>query len=1058
MSYFISQYSIFFVCVEKIEEYDYLVSLFIIFIYLHQLSIVSGHLRSLFTIAFDSTTFCGMSTSPEEKPGARVVLPEKSTEKSTQVPEKTQEACVDLSGSMMPYLPELRYLAETSLSQYALIGFHDLLLRNIKPKDFEKSMGMTNLEYPFIRLRELIPEILKYCSKGKRLSASFVLVTDGAHNATPVSCLYNSIMLFLRLLRTVYRENIVLKFNIITCGEWYDKQLVAAIPAMWWMICQEQKLASNVPDLAAEIRGDVEITVAKIEEVNKTSFGKPVVLEDIDAIKGLSSLIRFLPEAERPGVVEFVNQYIAYIDALYPSKTEESVAAPKTFHDMINYVLKKSDVKPMNQSDKLRDAFKTNGHDTGTGSKKDGHITFLKKLSELHDPDHELCLATLKDDNMVEGLARGFQSSGDISWFLDPYFKVVFPLATGKWQQRGFMETLATLQTVNTQYPLVCTRAEKPFPFNDLLPDMLNRAQFTVLNAIGKNYATLKQVVEFRNTVFYQALLATRDDARHDLVTTVLQTISQAYEKSLISESTIRETIDKLRSDIAVKQGNRQKFEDNDGVIIPHLVTIMSLLLFPDGSSCVDTTRLSDVLAVYGMLVRFSLDAKNFSIVMLLNSDIDIDAFARLQLFLSKMDKKSIQECAIASNRNSNALESSTRTTYKEAITAAFDTKLPEPDDSEIFTEDEIATIFWLTGIKNFTDLAKQVRDILGVCERKTKDNTGDRKDIYAHLNKMIRYLPNEALKIFNGVLCNMCPTVKDAYGWNEVSELLKCSKYATSMKAFFMEPPVASSGWKTSMEKEDLDRFSLTEQELDDLVAYVGNNVGMFPPTEVRSSVKIQSALNRGNDFKRTHEKIHSSFWHPKPRGELKSSEECVCGMPFFTSHVRRATISYQVPVGESVVKRKIEANIIAPLDRTAHLGSWALFKEMKPEFKVEENIAVIKKRLGAKPDSRRIELWAEQNGGKTIWQRANISELMEHPEASLRVDELLWFGGQKWTDCAEHNDVQTEHGASTSSHGSTDTSCHSPMSTIGPIHGDSPLFATVHRASAEGKPEEKP
>jgi hypothetical protein len=391
------------------------------------------------------------------------------------------------------------------------------------------------------------------------------------------------------------------------------------------------------------------------------------------------------------------------------------------------------------------------------------------------------------------------------------------------------------------------------------------------------------------------------------------------------------------------------------------------------------------------MLVRFSLDAKNFSILMLLNSDIDIEQFAHLQLFLSKKasngtaDDTFIHECTAASVRNCQVLATDPEITYKQRIGKAFTIPLPEnPDGSLPFSEDKIATILWLSGIDNFTDLAEQFRNILAICSRKTKENTQDLGHIYSLLDKVILYLPNVALKKFGTILQDLRPDVLKTQGWDEVLILLTGSKYGKTMGGLFMDPPVDASGWGGMSDKEVANKqMSLTEHM--ELVAYSGKNCSLFPLTQIASAGKIQRILDRGIVLKQGYQEIHSGFWHPLPQKgvTLGAASKCVCGMPFCNPLSGRAIVNNMT--------RAVKC-IRAP-NRIAHVQVWAWFNEMKEACSLQQHIDVVAKKLKEEHCPVKIVHWAEQHGGLALWKSADISKLHMDPKASRFVDEMSWF-----------------------------------------------------------------
>ena len=666
--------------------------------------------------------------------------------------------------------------------------------------------------------------------------------------------------------------------------------------------------------------------------------------------------------------------------------------------DLLKLCLHEKPVGKKEKSDLLDDIL--NGRAI---EKKDmSTLSFLKELYE--DPFSEKTNIPLDIDiNYILQVI----DDGDITFILNFFFNVIV-LNDNKCTTKGLTETLKWLQTNTPTQVLICCKKDVTFPINTFLNKMLVKAQTILMKAV---FSTSTLII-YLNTMFYNVCNCNNISSNVQGVTKydtsymqdVTRVIAQMYNEYMFDKIIMHKALNLFIVDIKTKQGCPQKFQGPiDGVIInDYMVMILSILMNQEDS----LIKLSPsypintcILAVLGMISRFSLDGKQFNIEILLRSDINIEAFARLQLYLSnltssgKITREFIQHCAGASERNSDIMNTSADN-FKDKFTkiCGNPTILPivTPDDKDKLSDKEIAIILWFSGITNFVDLIKQFRNILSICNRKTMENVDDFAIIYKMLSDVIIYLPNKALKTFGEFLDTLYPGIRMEYGGQELYDMLKFPIYSTTMFGLFNEPPNDPSGWTgLNVDEQTLRTYKCTRTELISIISIArrSNDVSFLPIAGVPSAGNIQNHFNNAKTYESIYHLIHNQLWHPQPEGDvsLRDAHNCVCGMPFCNPSPSSAKINKIYRSGVNCISQ--------PNNKPRHVAMWAWFTSMNKAETLEDHIKAISFTLSQLNCQIKITTWAHVNGGVELWKTGDVIALKKNPYSNPFVTQLEWF-----------------------------------------------------------------
>ena len=871
---------------------------------------------------------------------------------------------IDVSGSIFPYLDLIRQLlSSTHLtpSNNNVFMFHHENLGLLDVSKLGNSMGLTDITIAIGYIRLSIQECV---TNGERFA--IYLVTDGAHNASPITQLLEEIVLLMNELQSI--DTTDCSFNAITCGSYYPKTLLSAINSMFWMtseITRKPMIRYRQDTIDHLILTDGE-------------FGE--ALEKLDyrvLVKGLGLLKNFSTNQGKCDIENFMNKFLQNLQEKENDQKEtKSVSSPQTW----------------TWSSIIRSLKTVSTNDTESkmlariyaGEKPESKTNIIDKLFERisNSPIGDFQLAP---DSNIDALTESFKN-GDVSSFLDGYFVVIVLHQNNTCSTIGLLDCYIWLKTNTALKLFVCCKPSVEFPFVVLLSELLDLVQQQLLPNT--------QLSSPQNLSTYRSLFVTdvlKVQGRYDYVCLCLQTIAQSFRPLLFSWYVFNKATEEICSDRKVQQGDPQNFTGTVERIDvrPYLMMFLAILLYPRYST-LDISSITNIpvkiLAVLGMMTRFSLDANNYDIATLFGSDINIHKLAELMLFLSSsnISHLEIKECNNTFLRNGEILADEKMglkeklikiTSQKSELNA--DRKTDEPELSDL----SVVTILWLLGITDFVELSRRFRAILSICQRKTKENFGETLEIYKLLNEIIQFPPNEALKSLSGFLMNRFSNLVEYPEWTLFQNLLSFAKYSKTMEILFLEPPSSQSGWY-----DNTPNPKVSVNELSEIRNYVGpSNVSFFPITSIPSAEKIQNMFNDVKRISQIHKAIHgSNMYHVfDPSRVLENSDGCICGMPFFSPVPKKAVVDGKIT----------SIDCIASQNRQKHIGTWGLFVGLRHAITLQDHIDVISNNLKDVNCSKAITSWALVNGGIQIWKDGNLTVLRLDGLASLVVEQLSWF-----------------------------------------------------------------
>ena len=249
--------------------------------------------------------------------------------------EEEHRVSIDSSGSMYMYFSQVKELCnKIQEKKYPCVfyAFHHDDIGSIDPATVGQKTGLTNLNHP---LQHLANAIEHRNPTTQKLELWFI--TDGMHNASPADVLYRSMDQFVRLLHRVSKESsLQVTLHIVTCGSWFDGELISALHALSALLAYQDGTC-------------VKITQSTIEKV--LASGQPGQSPELNheaVFKGVGILKGYLLSPDSKELLDtLVNQALDVLrvqeqsqaQAQPPSPSDTPHVEPKTFRDLVEKYL-----------------------------------------------------------------------------------------------------------------------------------------------------------------------------------------------------------------------------------------------------------------------------------------------------------------------------------------------------------------------------------------------------------------------------------------------------------------------------------------------------------------------------------------------------------------------------------------------------------------------------------------------------------------------------------------------------------------------------------------------
>ena len=863
---------------------------------------------------------------------------------------------VDVSGSMCMYIKKVQQLLKM-LGVDIAWAFHHRNLELVPREKLGDDFGLTDLG---IALMQLISCVKSHLKSGVELNLYFI--TDGMHNASPADVLYRQMDEFLGIFREAAKDpSVRLNLHVITCGGSFDEELISALQSMH----------------ALEYTDNTKITKTTLEGMLKNGCpNPPEILTRRQIVKGAWLLKKYLLDRTLKESVDIlVGTILASVYEEEKKQMEIQVTGgrerPENFGQIINLSLGRE--TKTSEAIKLSQIY-------AFGAELPKGDSLERLLRRLASSSFGLMLVS--DERLPRLLDRVVEGN-DYTDIFDHFFGVLV-LHQGTVVRMRLTDFYMWIGTHSPTQAVVYQQYSFPFEDADmktLLQIGLDHEQQKVLQALKISM----KLSEYRS-IFYLRV-ASMHTPDFDVVRTILETISQCHNTSYFSKWEFELALYQMGCDIGIKQGDPQTFTGivNGRDMRPHLVMVFATTLYPEVSPLNPSVKRNDVLASWSMISRFSLDMENFPVELALGSGFDIEAYAKGLTSMSKRGVPFIKNTAavFVRNRALNNLDPAS-TKFRDTMINVLSTPVEESIDDEgiSLSDEEIAVVLRLCGIRDFETLARHVQSVLRILLRKTKDNVGDCAKWLEIMNAAIQYLPNQAQR-------NAWRLVQEKYNGIERTEtgratasLLEVGKYARTFLGLFGIPS-PTGGW-------DHDRGDWSVHLHKGLLAYIGQNKEFFPFPNLDGASRIEAVLEKVRSQCDTlHIIHHKNIWHPDVDATrtLQTYTHCLCGDEL---------------TGDPVYWNQTKIRVIAPKsDSTSnrggrmcleHVGSWGIFPRMKTAKTFLEHVNAIVDTVINNPTPTVIA-WSTANGGLDLWQSGNIELLKKNERSRVCLEQLSWF-----------------------------------------------------------------
>ena len=929
---------------------------------------------------------------------------------------KHQYIIIDCSGSMTGYFPKIKdYSSRNGIIH--VHGFHHDDLGKCATDLIGSITGLTDLTIP---LQNIIQEIIK--AKESDNNIYIIFVTDGAHNATPSKDLFKWIKSLVELCVTLSQKKTrsVVTFNIVTCGNYWDESLVAGIRAL------NQTLGYPMT-----------LTVTDIDSLIKTDNFTPVPAYNLMELAIALRLIKnFLPKSEFSYINDLFLNYKEYKALLETEAAAEALAVAKAATEADLPDSKKGENtgtqdKPTTWAHFIEPYIHPDDSQKPVDSTKASVVLYMLfngvKFNEEESNDDSVFTQFLKDFSANYGtrtLPEDFDfdrvnaefANNNYSAILTYFFACYVLCENNEVLTMGLLETIEWLKLNKAVQIIVHTVESDRFQFPssiEVLQVMLDLQQTSFV-------AEGQCLTLYRNIFFYRVTALKLKSIVHK----TLQTLGQTWKNSYFGQREFYTALSEMKNDVNVSQGAKQSFTGRIGEcdVRPHLLRMFGILLYPSNTGLVVPDYIkndvkSHIGALVGMMIRFSTDAQNYDISLLFESNLNIENLTRFLIYISDIKTGGLELLAkirynIAPGMIHNEGIMGTYggdDTYGDDMRKAMNslykgtsaTDSPNPMDSletrlyeNPLTDAEIAVVFWLTGIKSFSDLADYMVSVLKFTKRKTMDNQGIWEEIYSMLSKSIEFLPNQAMGNLVKILKeDIYPDFSTTNEGVKAQYLLNFPIYVKTMIPLFR---YSTKPWATIPSKK-YHNLNFRDHTYEELLAFCKrkNAPEMFFLTGIKSANEISEILNLVQRFSETYHKIHSCVYHPLPTTPLKDSTLCVCGTHMFSPKPSCKCI-VSLEDGKTVTYHINTINF----DGKKHVEQWRTFHSTPYTKNVEEDVSAIGTMLSAprtglgKPEKfDKFLKWINENGGEELWKSMDLDRLRADPKAAVIIEQLSWF-----------------------------------------------------------------
>jgi hypothetical protein len=375
---------------------------------------------------------------------------------------------VDVSGSMLVHAVIVKAALKRKHPGMLFHAFHHVAVRNgirIPNSQLFDEYGLTDLSIPFVAIQDAISRCVD--EDGINATINVTFLTDGGHNASSPSVFYASMASFIDSMKRL-PPTVNIRFNTITCGEYFDKSLASALPAIRALISEQKDGAT------------LTFTQTTIEEFERHGYNEPCGPLDLVTLAGKLSLLKhLLPDTEKKSINDFVATMVRNQEALETKERppqqqlcEQPITNHSVVHEWANGV-KPANTRPASLlSAQIMEAF--NASPPGYEPPKSNEQELKEAIVQ--------CVLHFPPEQMTEDAACSLREQLDNGsfWFIYARLMDIIPICVDGPKSRMIRDDYFEWVSTNTpKYVFVVPKKDYPSGLKEYLPRVLHSAQQT---------------------------------------------------------------------------------------------------------------------------------------------------------------------------------------------------------------------------------------------------------------------------------------------------------------------------------------------------------------------------------------------------------------------------------------------------------------------------------------------------------------------------------------------------------------------------------------------------